>query len=107
MLVGRFMPMHPRRPRRRSWWRRLWRRLVGIGAVVMAVMSVSAGARADFVDGNHLYEACGSTVSYARGNCAGYVEGVADALHHNSINGFTACLPTGGTTVGQIQEVVR
>src|SRR5215472_5151716 len=85
---------------------RWWRRLFGAGAVVVAVMSVIAGARAaDFKDGNKLYAHCaaiGAFIGYAY--CQAYVEGVADAMSGNSIDGHTACVPD-GVTVQQVVDV--
>jgi hypothetical protein len=37
--------------------------------------------------------------------CLGYIDGVADALDKNIINGYKACVPD-GVTAGQLQDVV-
>jgi hypothetical protein len=58
----------------RPWWRRL----LAAGVVLMAVMAASAGARADFTEGNDLYDAC--TGPDSKLVCLGYVMAIADAV---------------------------
>jgi len=83
----------------------LYRRLFGVGAVVAAVMSVSAGARADFKDGRQLLQDC------ARGSgrelyCEGYIAAVADAeLKQGGDLGDTICR-TEEIKLGQMKDVV-
>ena len=74
---------------------------------VIMVVSVNAArlAMAEFQDGNVLYGACFSQSSYEQGICLGFIQGIADALAGNAINGFTACLPA-HVTAGQARDVV-
>lgn len=91
---------------RKQWG--LWRRvLFAAGAVVIAVMAVSAGARADFQNGNELYADCTEEpVSFNRGHCLGYVVGIADVLQHpgSRVGDFATCLAK-GVTEGQVRDV--
>jgi hypothetical protein len=67
-------------------------RLFAAGAVVAAVMAASAGARADYRDGNRLYADCTSPDTQLF--CIGYVMAIADAARApNAVGeaGFTVC----------------
>jgi hypothetical protein len=66
--------------------------LFAAGAVVAAVMAASAGARADYRDGNRLYADCTSPDTQLF--CIGYVMAIADAARApNAVGaaGFTVC----------------
>lgn len=77
------------------------RRLFTAGAVVVAVMAVSVGARAA-IDGNKLYRYCRSGSTY----CAGYVTSIAHVMSTGAVvGGFTAC--TQGAANTQMVEVVK
>jgi hypothetical protein len=97
------------RPARRPWWRRLF----AAGAVIAAVVAVSAEARADydvpaFEGGNELYQKCGANRVY----CLGYVGGVSDAISAGEgstgpISTHALCLPgPGRVSQGQELDVV-
>lgn len=60
-------------------WSR-WRRLFAFGAVVVAMMAVSAGARTQYVSSDSLYTDCTSAaLPQEKLLCGGYVAAVADA----------------------------
>ena len=79
--------------------------------VIAAVKSISAAVQAagGFEGGNSLYASCASPTGTVKWSaCLGYVEGIADAMGGNAINGYTACLPLqSGVTAGQIRDVVK
>jgi hypothetical protein len=80
---------------------------VGAGAVVMAVMAVSAEAKADrFVSGNRLYELCRPNSSSST-FCSDYVLSVADALMVGRVGRWTACIPNGATDNQVVDAVTR
>jgi hypothetical protein len=85
----------------------LYRRLFGAGAVVVAVMSASAEARADVQTGNDLYAKCGTTSGAGIGVdfCLGYIAAVADVMRYEAIAGNMACIPA-GAPVGQLEDIV-
>ncbi len=73
--------------------------------IVVACSNIAALARADFVNGNNLLAFCNSSVPMHGFFCFGYIEGIADAMQFNSINGSRACI--GDTVqVGQLNDVV-
>src|SRR5262249_15835262 len=87
---------------------RLWCRLFGAGAVVVAVISVSAGARADYRDGNQLYAECRSSPEAKQLLCLGYVmaiAGAASAPNAVGADGFMVC-GLEDVTVKQLLDVV-
>jgi hypothetical protein len=66
----------------------------------------NAGARAAFMTGNDLYQKCASSGFVENGQCAGYLEAIADALETSPLHGgLTACVPT-GVQLGQVRDVV-
>jgi hypothetical protein len=80
-------------------------RIIVAGAAMLAVMSASAGARADFLNGNSLYGYCSTDFNTAL-YCIGYIASIEDVLSAgNQINGYTACTPP-GATLEQIKDVV-
>jgi hypothetical protein len=74
---------------------------------VIVAVSVSAAkqAMAEFNDGNVLYTDCFDQSYYKRAFCLGYIEGIADGLGSNAINGYTACLPR-GVEARQVRDVI-
>lgn len=87
--------------------RRAWRRLLTAGALMIAVMAVGAGARADrFVDGNRLYELCRPN-SRSSSFCGDFVMGVANALMVGRVGHWTACIPNGVTDDQVIDVATR
>ena len=87
------------------------RRLFAAGAVVAAVMAVSAGARADFRDGNQLYANCTSLNAGDQVFCLGYIAAISDAAQgppdrpRAGVGGFAHC-PGGKVTNQQMMDVV-
>jgi hypothetical protein len=80
-------------------------RLFAAGAVVAAVMAGSAGARADFRDGNQLYAECPPESGY-RLFCQGYIAAITDAARHAPVAGHKVC-GSADVTLGQMVDVVR
>jgi hypothetical protein len=85
----------------------LWRRLVGVSAVVLAVMAVSTGASAEWT-GDELYEDClrKGRPEYAR--CQDYIMGIADDGRPTfglGVFGYTFCAPD-HTALAQVTDVV-
>jgi hypothetical protein len=82
--------------------------LIIAAALVIAVMSVSTGARTapGSADGNALYEHCQSSIVSLQGVCVGYVMAMADILAEHEINGFKACVPR-SVTIAQATDVVK
>jgi hypothetical protein len=72
----------------------------------MALLTLTAEARAAFMDGNALHADCTSNNYVERGTCLGYVEGVVDNLDEiRSAQNVRRCIPDG--TVGhQVVDVV-
>jgi hypothetical protein len=68
-----------------------------LAAVVLALGSPAAGARAGFWTGSDFINQCTPTASQG---CYGYVAGVSDA-----IAGWGACLPS-GISVGRVTDLV-
>ena len=86
-----------------------WRRLFVAGAVVIAVMVISAGTRAQaFLTGNQLYDYCESKNDAAKtGFCLGFVVGTAETIGEvNTVNGSGTCFPL-GATAEQTMDVTR
>jgi hypothetical protein len=81
-------------------------RKVLLAALMAAMMSVTAGARADFQDGNSLYAQCTSALKYDDAYCLGYIAGITDVMSHDPVAGRTACEPE-HATAGQVQDIVR
>jgi hypothetical protein len=77
-------------------------RLFAACAVVVAVMSVSVGARASGVsmDGNDLYGFCASSASL----CGGYIDALGTA--YSPLNAYIQCEPQ-SIANGQAVDVVR
>jgi hypothetical protein len=89
------------------------RRLLAAGALVIAVMAVSAGARADFLSGNDLYARCTSAFVTDQSFCNGYIAAITDAswdLKPNNIPGnvlgFRQCMPN-EVTNRQATDIVK
>jgi hypothetical protein len=83
----------------------------GLAAVLLlcAAQAMADDSRDNysFVTGNDLLDWCQSPVA-TRGKvfCAGYVEGIVDALGNNPINGFKACIPSKpGFNAGQAMDI--
>jgi len=76
--------------------RRAWRRLLTAGAVMIAVMAVGTGGRADRFDGNRLYELCRPN-SRSSSFCGDFVMSVANRLMVGRVGHWTACIPNGVT----------
>jgi hypothetical protein len=75
--------------KRRPWWRRLF----AASVMLVAMTAASAGAKADFRDGNELYAECTGDNSKQL-ICIGYVMAIADAARApNAVgaSGFTVC----------------
>jgi len=82
--------------------RNLWR--VGL-LMTLSCAVMAPRARASFLTGNDLLEACQSTKgSFSSGGCMGFTTGVADAMAWNELNGSTACLPLEATSV-QVRDI--
>jgi hypothetical protein len=90
---------------RRPWWRRLFT----AGAMIAAVVAVSAEAQADFKTGNQLYADCTSEEgASARVYCSGYIAAIADAAAWGppwGVFGYIQC-PRDTVTLGQMSDVV-
>lgn len=82
------------------------RRACAAGAIVLTVMVISAGARADSMDGNKLYESC-SPNSGSSAFCSDYVRSVADALMARTVAGRTACIPNRVTPDQMVNVAMR
>jgi hypothetical protein len=81
------------------------RLFVAASAVVAAVMAVSAGARADFRDGNGLYADCSKESS--RALCDAYIAAIADAASkEGGVVSFKIC-PSGDVLIAQMEDVVK
>jgi hypothetical protein len=80
-------------------------RLFAAAAVVVTVMSVSAGAKA-FYDGDKLYKYCHATMGEPELlYCQAYVAAIADAMGgSNAIYGFKACMAL-NVTLGNAMNV--
>lgn len=70
-------------------------------AIAIAASVAAAPARAEFWDGNKLYEKCTSSSSYDKGDCLGYTSGVFDTLY-----GIAWCPRNNNITRGQIADIV-
>ena len=70
-----------------------WQRLFAAGAVLMAVMAASAEARAEFSDGNDLFDRCAEPYGSAgKTYCIAYINAITDALYEGAaIGGLRAC----------------
>jgi hypothetical protein len=79
-------------------------RLFGANAVVAVVMSVSAGAEADFLDGKKLYDNCRSSNPSDRMFCDGYIAGLTNASR--GPEALRKACPSPGTKLGQTIDVV-
>lgn len=61
----------------RSWWQRVF----AAGAAASVVALLTAGASAEFMDGNMLHRYCSAPVpSLTMALCLGYISGVSDAV---------------------------
>jgi hypothetical protein len=87
--------------KRRPWWRRLF----AADAVLMAVMAASVAATAQVMDGNKLYNNCGSSRPEANLFCRAYAAGIYDATLEQGYSGVKICAAD-GATVGQMEDVV-
>lgn len=65
-----------------------------------AALVLALPARAEFFDGNKLYEQCISDTAWQRGDCLGYTSGVFDSLQ-----GIRWCAPE-NVTRGQVRDIV-
>lgn len=93
---------------RRSWWRRLF----AAGAVIAAVMAVSAGALADCSTDDQLYADCSEVVrtwkgDFRTGYCAGYIAAIADLMNREGILGHKICRRGTVNLAEMIDIVVR
>ena len=82
---------------------------LGLATVVVAAACgiAATGAKPAYMSSHSLYDHCQHNDYRKRLVCVKYIESMAGALTAgNSINGFTACIPT-GVQVGQINDVVR
>jgi hypothetical protein len=67
----------------------------------------SAGIAGYFKDGNDILRACTAAMGDPQfAVCNGYLEGIADVLESNVINGFRSCVPEAATS-GQLKDVVN
>jgi hypothetical protein len=92
------------------------RRLFAAGAVVVAVVAVSVGARADFRTGNELYADCTSSDGTDRIFCQGYIAAIVDAarlrapgggLGPGVAGGYRMCITaSAGGTLQQMVDIV-
>jgi hypothetical protein len=93
--------------KRRPWWRRLF----AAAAVLMAVMTASAGARADYRDGNQLLRDCTSLNNADQVFCIGYVAAISDAAQNRPEGPgglvFVHCPPENLTLQQAVEIVVR
>jgi len=94
----------------------MMRRLLAAGAVIAAMMSISAVARADFATGNTLYDKCVAPEGSAELlYCAVYVSAISDAarggVSHDGVAGpgvwgFKECSPE-TATARQLVDIVK
>jgi hypothetical protein len=98
-ILGRMSTTTRKRARHSSVWSTSFR----AGAVLAAVIAVSAGAAAQsFLDGTALAARCGE--SEDQPFCLGYVAGVTDAMASGgAINRIRICLPE-GVTLDQLRD---
>ena len=80
-------------------------RLFAAGAVVVAVVvAANAGARAEFMEGNDLYDACTSPDSKLV--CLGYVMAIADAVQAPAAVKRSPMCPGSEVMAEQVVDVV-
>jgi hypothetical protein len=76
-----------------------------VAVVAICIMSTSP-ANAYFQNGNEILAACaGSPTLPDLGVCVGYIDGIADAMEGNTIDGYRACIPF-NIEVARIKETV-
>jgi hypothetical protein len=70
-------------------------------------LSVAPWASAAYMmDGNALYSECSVPIGNEEFTaCLGYLDGIADAMAVNPVNGFSACIPA-GVENNQLRDVV-
>ena len=86
--------------------RPVWRRLFGATVLIAAAISVSAGAKADFNNGNTLYAEC-APESGRRPYCAGYVAAIADVMRRIPLRGNLMVCGSPEVTLRQMVDVVN
>lgn len=80
-------------------------------AILLIGMLLAFDVRADaFESGNTLADKCRGAaqreVTFPDGICLGYVTGIADVMAISPIGRSRACIPTSGTTKGQMVDIV-
>lgn len=76
-------------------------------AGALAIPRADAASSTYFESGNELHTRCSSTGAFDLGFCFGFIVSMADTLMANRPYGWSACIPVGGTSQGQIVDVVK
>jgi Rap1a immunity proteins len=88
-------------------------RLILVFSAILFTVLCAHPARAEFKDGNELYDSCSvgesdSTFYQSQAMCMGYITGVSDMLELNQMPGqrLMVCVPS-DVTAQQMADVVR
>lgn len=74
--------------------------------LLAALLLAPAGARAAWLTGAELLQACADPDGAGQIYCLGYVTAIADVLEHNDVNGLRACIPE-DAPAGALAGIVR